>query len=303
MALAIDYRPKTLEDVAGNATVKKSLNALLGRNKKDIPKCFAFFGASGCGKTTLARIVATRLGCLSNEFYEMNAASVRGIDTIRDIERQMRYDAMGGGCRIWLLDEIHQYPAASQEALLKMFEDCPPHVYFMICTTNPEKLKPALKGRCITFEVLPITDDEMFDMLVKIVEAEKADVPDEVIEKIISFAGGSSRNAVQLLEKVIDLDVADMNAVAMKMDNDEAVTKDLITALVSKKSWSVVAGIIKRITVEPETIRHGVMGYCTAILLSGKSNAQCALILEEFKGNWYDSGRNGLVSACYNVCL
>jgi DNA polymerase-3 subunit gamma/tau len=302
MALAIKHRPKTIEDVAGNTSVKKSLKALLKREKKDIPKVFGFFGLSGGGKTTLARIVATELGCAENEFYEMNAASVRGIDTIRDMEKQIRYPPMRGNVRIWLLDEIHQYPAASQEALLKMFEECPSHAYFMICTTNPEKLKPALKNRCVSFEVLPLSDDEMFNFLVDIAEAEDSDVPDDIIEKIVSVAGGSSRNALNLLEKVVDLDPKDMKNVAMKMDNEESTAKQLFDAMIAKKDWKSVAKIIKEITAEPETIRYSMMGLANAMLLGGYGNPkQAALVLECFGEDTYTLGKNGITLFAYRV--
>jgi DNA polymerase-3 subunit gamma/tau len=300
--LSIKYRPGKIEDVAGNSSVKKQLKALMKRDRKDIPKVFGFFGLSGGGKTTLARIVARELDCPASEFYELNAASMRGIDTIRDIEKQIRYSAMSGSCRIWLLDEVHQYPAASQEALLKMFEECPSHVYFMICTTNPEKLKPALKNRCVSFEVAPLTDEEMYNLLVMVVEAEESDVPDSILDKIVANASGSSRNALQLLEKVIDLDSKEMSSVALKMSDEETTSKELFDALIAKKDWKVVAKIIKSITAESETIRYSMMGLANAMLLGGYGNPkQAALVLECFGEDTYTLGKNGITLFAYRV--
>jgi DNA polymerase III gamma/tau subunit len=302
--LSIKHRPATLATFAGNTALKKQVAAMLSRPFKDIPKVFLLAGGSGMGKTTLARIIAKHVKCDPNEFYELNAASVRGIDTIRDMEKQIRYGSMSGGCRIWLLDEIHQYLAPAQEALLKMLEECPPHVLFMLCTTNPEKLKPTLKGRCVSFEVLPLTDDEMFNMLIGVVEAEQADVPDAILEKILSVAGGSSRNALQLLEKVIDLDVKDMQAVSMEMDTEETIAKDLFDALIKKKPWKEVAGIIKRITVEPETARYSVLGLANSMLLNGYGDPkQAALVIDCFENPFYNSGKAGLTKAAYSVTL
>lgn len=301
MALAIKYRPKTLDAVAGNTSVKKSIKAILKRDKKDIPKVFGFFGLSGGGKTTLARIIAAELGCADNEFYELNAASMRGIDTIRDIEKQIRYGAMSGGCRIWLLDEVHQYPAASQEALLKMFEECPSHVYFMICTTNPEKLKPALKGRCISFDVVPLTDDEMYDMLISVVEAEEADVPDSIIDKIVASASGSSRNALQMLDKLIDLTAKEMSSVALKMNDTEVQVIEFCRLLMKPKvSWKEVAPVLNNLVGEYESNRHAIRGYCSSILLKG-DNAKAALILDCFKDKYMD--KNDFVLAAYSVFM
>lgn len=299
--LALKYRPRTLEGVAGNTIVKKSLKALLKRDRKNMPKAFGFFGLSGGGKTTLARIVANELGCADNEFYELNAASMRGIDTIRDIEKQIRYGAMSGGCRIWLLDEVHQYPAASQEALLKMFEECPSHVYFMICTTNPEKLKPALKNRCVSFEVLPLTDVEMFDMLAEVVEAEESDVPDDVLDKIVASASGSARNALQMLDKLIDLSTKEMSSVALKMNDAEVQVIEFCRLMMKPKViWKEVAPLLNNLVGEYESNRHAIRGYCTSILLKG-DNAKAALILDCFKDKYMD--KNDFVLAAYTVFM
>jgi DNA polymerase III gamma/tau subunit len=171
----------------------------------------------------------------------------------------------------------------------------------MICTTNPEKLKPALKNRCISFEVTALTNDEMTDMLWDVVENEEKAVPEPIIDNIVKAAGGSSRNALQMLEKIIDLEPKEMKKVSLTIEDTETVVKDLIQALLKKDKWAVVASILNRLNAEPETVRHATMGYCTAILLNGKDNAQAALILEYFKDNWYDSGKAGMAHACYSI--
>jgi DNA polymerase-3 subunit gamma/tau len=299
--LSIKYRPGKIEDVAGNSSVKKQLKALLKRDKKDIPKVFGFFGLSGGGKTTLARIVAKELDCPASEFYELNAASMRGIDTIRDIEKQIRYSAMSGSCRIWLLDEVHQYPAASQEALLKMFEECPPHIYFMICTTNPEKLKPALKNRCVSFEVSPLTDEEMYDLLVSVVEAEESDVPDSILDKIVANASGSSRNALQMLEKLIDLSAKDMSSVALKMNEVETQVIEFCRIMMKPKvTWKEVLPLLNTLVGEYESNRHAIRGYAASILLKG-DNKQAALLLDCFKDKYMD--KNDFILATYTVFM
>lgn len=303
MALALDYRPRTLTELAGNASIKKSLQGMFKRPVKDIPHAFLFTGLSGGGKTTLAGIIANHLKCDPNELTEVNSAHFRGIDTARDLEKVMRYAPMRGSVRVWIFNECHKWTNDAQNAMLDVIEKAPAHVYLILTTTDPQKLIVPLRKRCIEHEVLPLNADEMFDMLVGVVEEEKADVPDDILEKIISVAGGSSRNALQLLEKVIDLDAKDMAKVSMQLDDEEAVTKDLIDALMKKKPWKEVAGILKRITAEPETIRYGVLGYCSAILMSGKDDKQALLIIDCFKNNFYDSGKAGLVHACGSVIL
>ena len=304
MTLAIDYRPRTFKGLIGNEGVKKSLGAMFKRPIKDIPHCFLFSGLSGGGKTTLAGILANHLKCNKNEYYEINSAHFNGVDDVRSLEKIVRYKPMSGSVRVWVFNEVHRWTGAAQDALLDMMEEkMPNHAYFILTTTDPQKLTKPLKKRCVEYEVLPITDNEMFDFLVSIVEEENSDVPDEILDKIITVAQGSCRNALQLLEKVISLSPSEMKGVALKLEDDEKVTKDLIDALLKKESWSKVATILKNLTIEPETVRWNVMGYCSAILLNGKDNKQAALILECFKSNFYDSGKNGLLLACYEVVL
>jgi DNA polymerase III gamma/tau subunit len=304
MALAIDHRPRTFKDLAGNESVKKSLTAMFKRPIKDIPHCYLFSGLSGGGKTTLAGILSNHLKCNKNEYYEINSAHFNGVDDVRSLEKIVRYKPMSGNVRVWVFNEVHRWTGAAQDALLDMMEEkMPDHAYFILTTTDPQKLIKPLRKRCIEYEVLPLTDDEMFDYLVGIVEEENANVPDEILDKIIKVAQGSCRNALQLLEKVIDLTPVEMNKAALKLERNETITKDLIDALLKKESWSKVAAILKNLTIEPETVRWNVMGYCSAILLNGKDNKQAALILDCFKSNFYDSGKNGLLLACYEVVL
>ena len=139
MALPIKYRPTVLKDFYGNQVLKSALGAILKRDLEDIPHAMLFIGSSGCGKTTLARIVASKLDCVDAEFYELNSADVRGVDTIREVSKNMKYSPMSGSVRIWLFDEVHKMTNDAQNAMLKMLEDPPDHVYFMLATTDPQK--------------------------------------------------------------------------------------------------------------------------------------------------------------------
>lgn len=301
MPLALDYRPQTLKELAGNTSLKKSLGGILQRPLKEIPHAMLFTGLSGGGKTTCAGIVANHLKCDPNEITEVNSANFRGIDTARELDRVLRYPPMRGQVRIWVLNEVHQWLAPVQNAMLDILEKAPAYAFFILTTTDPQKLITPLRKRCVEFEVLPLTDDEMFDMLVGVVEAEKSDVPDNILDNIIAVANGSSRNALQLLEKVIDLDVKDMATVAMKFDDEEKVTKDLIDKLLKKRPWKEVATVLKNITAEQETIRIGIRNYCAAILLNGTDNKQAALIIACMDKPMYETGKAAITAACYDV--
>lgn len=303
MPLAIDYRPKVLSEFEGNEALKKSLGAILKRPLKEIPRAFLFHGLSGAGKTTLGGIVANTLKCDPNEYYEVNSAHFRGIDSAREIDKVMRYAPMRGNVRIWAYQEVHKWTNDAQNAMLDIIEKAPAHVLFVLTTTDPQKLITPLRKRCVEYEVLPLSDDEMFDFLCGIVEDEKGDVPDNIIEKIVKAANGSSRNALQLLETVIDLSPADMEKAAIRLEDEETVTKDLIDALLKQRPWKEVSGILKKLTGEAETIRYGVLNYCNAIMMSGKDSKQCLLVMDCFSKNTYDTGRAGITMAAYEAVL
>lgn len=301
-ALYLDYRPTKLSEVRGNETTIKALAAVLDRKVENIPHTMLFCGDSGCGKTTLARIVARELGCVGGDFTELDIADFRGIDTAREIRRNMAYRPMEGRCRVYLLDECHKLTGDAQEAMLKAFEDTPEHIYFLLATTDPSKLKATVRNRCTTFEVSPLSTREMKGLLSEVLEAEKVDIPDAALEAILDNCLGSPRNALQLLEKIIDMDPIDMEAAVEQAARDQTQVIDLCRALIGKQKWAAVAKILKDLTEqEPEKVRHAVLGYFTAILLK-EDSAQAFLVADSFRKPFYDAGgKAGLVLACYEA--
>ena len=153
------FRPKSLDAVVGNGGTVAALQKFL--KKGNLPHTILFKGPSGCGKTTLARILAKELGCGVLDLREYNSADFRGIDTIRDISRIMTNAPAAGNCRVFILDEAHQLSKDAQNAALKILEDTPKHVYFFICTTDPQKLIATIRSRCTEMPVDLLKLDEM----------------------------------------------------------------------------------------------------------------------------------------------
>ncbi len=302
MSLALRYRPDEFSEIVGNKEIVNSINSILDRDTINIPKSWLLTGPSGCGKTTLSRIIATHLGCKDNDLYELDSADFRGIDTIRTIRSQMKYAPTQSSCRIWILDECHQLTKDAQEAILKALEDTPPHVFFILCTTEPQKLKTTLKNRCISFEVEPVSDKDMTNFLKEIVECEEKKCNKDVLNAITINSLGSCRAALQLLETVIDLPIGEMKQKVKAVIERQSAVIDLCRALFKGKNWSVVSKILKRMDGDnPESIRLAVMGYCSAVLLNGVDSAQAYIVMDSFKSPLYTNGKSGLVHMAYEV--
>lgn len=298
MPLHLDHRPKTLKKVVGQEATVAALKSVLER--EDIPHAFLFHGPSGCGKTTLARIVAKKLGASEMDIKEMNVADIRGIDNVREITRSMTLRPMGGQARVWILDEAAQLSKDAQNALLKPLEDCPAHVYFMLCTTDPQKLIATVKNRCSQFALTLVSDEELTELLSSVAAKEGVEIPESVINSIVAASGGSPRSALVQLDKVKDLDDDEMEKAVSRIDTNASAAIDLCRALLKDKpSWPEIAKVLSNLAGgEPEQIRMAVLGYCNAILLKGKFNGRACLVMECFKDPFYNDGKFRLTLAC-----
>jgi|TARA_Y100000310_G_scaffold345185_1_gene462472 DNA polymerase-3 subunit gamma/tau len=304
MALHLKYRPTKLEDVVGNKSTVKSLESILERDMEEIPHAFLFHGASGCGKTTFARIVTNILGCDPQDFLEINTGSNRGIDTARSILQNIHYKPLGGKVKVILLDEVHATTKDFQNALLKALEDTPKHVYFILCTTDPKKLLPTVRNRCTMFEVHKLTETLLIKLLTEVtIDEDKAEGIDaEIIAMIANKADGCPRQSLVLLDQVIDLKPKDRKRAIQAFKTEEEKTIDLCRLLLDKRSkWDKVAKVIKGIEDDPESVRWAILGYMCTVLLS-KENTQASIAISMFEEPFFNSGRAGLTLACLK-CL
>jgi len=301
--LDLKYRPKSFDEMYGNSSTLTSLKSVISRPKKKIPHSFLFCGPSGCGKTTLARILKKELDCSDQDFVELNVANVRGIDTVREIAQQMYSAPMAGKCRIYLLDEAQKITVDAQNALLKYLEDSPSHVYFILCTTDPEKLIGTIKTRCSTFYVSPLSTRETFKLLKRTCKKEGIEISEDALREIVKVSEGSPRQALVILDSVINIKNDDDLIEAVQ--NYSIVSKkgiiDLCRSLLSDRTkWKEITSILSGIQEEPENVRYAVLGYMNSVLMKGENN-RAALIIEEFSESFMYIKKAGLTLACYRV--
>ena len=299
MGLYLKYRPNTLAEIEGNREIVITLRGMLKKN--EIPHSMLCHGPTGCGKTTLARIVAKELGCAENNLIEIDTAQFRGIDTVRDLRKNIQYTPLGGGIRVYIIDEVHKMTGDAQNAFLKILEDTPKHIYFILCTTDPQSLLPTIKGRCSQFQVQLLSDDDMKSLLTKIAELENDSIEDEIIEQITQDSQGHPRNALQILEQVLSTPKKRRLTIAQQAAIEQSESIALCRALMKKQGWSEVKKILQGLKgQDAEGIRRVVIGYASSVLLN-TDNAVAGLILEAFQEPTYNMGFPGIVLACYTV--
>jgi DNA polymerase-3 subunit gamma/tau len=220
-ALYRKYRPQTFAEVVGQEAVVRTLTNALSQGK--VRQAYLFAGPRGTGKTSLARILAKAVNCehgptptpdntchscvtitngSSLDVIEMDAASQRGIDDIREIRDRVVLQPVEGRSKIYILDEAHQLTDAAWNALLKLIEEPPPHLLFVFCTTELQKVLPTVRSRCQTFVFQRPRLPDLIRKLRLIADAEQIDVPDAALALIARGGRGAYRDAESTLDQL-----------------------------------------------------------------------------------------------------
>jgi DNA polymerase III gamma/tau subunit len=299
LPLHLKYRPETFDEFIGGGKELAGLKSILAR-EEGRPHTFLFSGPSGCGKTTLARIVKTELKCSDRDFKELNMSNTRGIATIREMVINCQYAPVDGPNKIYLLDECHKLTGDAQNAILKILEDTPKHVYFVLCTTEPNKLLKTIITRCTKFKVFSQRKNDIRKLIESVLEQEEVtDFPEDAIKEIASVAEGCPREALVILDSVIDIeDQEELSESIINYSVRQAAVLDLCRDLLANKSWKVIGGVLRNIDDEPEKVRYAVLGYMNSVLMK-KENPQAAKIILNFMDSFMYSGKAGLTYACY----
>lgn len=313
MPLHTDYRPESLHQIIGNRETVSALKSHLTKQKPN--RSLLFVGNSGCGKTTLAVCIARQVIQTEDErifnanFTLLNASDFRGIDTVREVREAASHRPLGAAmARIWLYDECHKLSPDAQEAMLKLLEDPPRDCWFLLATTNPEKLKVTLKRRCTEFQVSPVSDSEMQELLKQIIRKERGRVPQEIQTQIIRDAMGSPGMALNILDKVIDLPSEEM-AIAAKRWSERAsnvvfLGKTLLdlhrNGKKEKGTWKqMLCPILQQFDDEDqESIRRACYEYFRKVFIGGDESVYALMAC--FSVPYYDVGK-GLAASVYEA--
>jgi DNA polymerase-3 subunit gamma/tau len=220
-ALYRKYRPQSFEEVVGQEAVVRTLSNAIATEA--VRQAYLFAGPRGTGKTSMARILAKCLNCAqgptttpdgtchacraiaagtSLDVIEMDAASQRGIDDIREIRDRVVLQPVEGRYKVYILDEAHQLTDAAWNALLKLIEEPPPHLVFVFCTTDLSKVLPTVRSRCQTFVFQRPRLQDLVKVLRQIADAEGVDAPDQALALVARSGRGAYRDAVSTLDQL-----------------------------------------------------------------------------------------------------
>lgn len=236
VVVARRYRPQSFSDLVGQQQVTQALSNAITTQR--VGHAYLFTGARGVGKTSAARIFAKALNCVNGptptpcnecdiclgitaggdvDVLEIDGASNRGIDEIRQLRSNVNIRPSRARFKIYTIDEVHMLTTQAFNALLKTLEEPPEHVKFIFCTTDPEKIPITVLSRCQRFDFAPVPTDSIVERLQQIVTAEQATADEEALRLLARRAAGSMRDSQSLLEQLLSfcdqqISVADVHA-------------------------------------------------------------------------------------------
>ncbi len=300
--LALKYRPKHFSELVGQESVAKTLSLALDNQR--LANAYLFSGLRGSGKTSSSRIFARALMCetgpkavpcdtciqcqsaLNNhhiDVIEMDGASNRGIDDVRNLIEQTRYKPSFGRYKIFIIDEVHMFTTEAFNALLKTLEEPPSHVKFLLATTDALKLPATILSRTQHFRFKKIPENSVISHLKTILEKEQVSYEASALEKLAHSGQGSLRDTITLLEQAInycDNAITESKVAAMLGAIDRSVLEDFFQSLINQDEARLQERYAILENYETESVLEEMMLFLKAKLLSPDSYS--ILLIERF---------------------
>lgn len=254
-ALYRKYRPQTFDDVVGQQHIVTTLTNALDQNK--LAHAYLFSGPSGNGKTSIAKLFAKAINCVSEDemicdtcdnceatrqgihpdIVEIDAASNNGVDEIRSLIEKVKYAPLNGKYKVYIIDEVHMLSLGAFNALLKTLEEPPSHVVFILATTEPHKVIPTIISRCQRYDFTRVRKEDINRNIVRILNNENIAYEDMAIELISELADGGVRESLSILEQTIayaidNIKLQDVRQIYGIVTNEEKL--DLLMSIFNK---------------------------------------------------------------------
>lgn len=268
--LQVVYRPRDFDSVIGQEHITESLKHL--KKEGQWPHAYLMVGPSGVGKTTVARIIAKELGCDKANLMEIDAASQSSVEGVRTLTSSLGYEGFGETpTKVIILDECHSLSKAAWQALLKPIEEPPDHVYFMFCTTEPDKVPDTIKTRCHVYNFRSVPTDYLCDLLDFVCEEEDIRLPEKAITLIAKEAMGSPRRALTFLSKARGCESVDEVAEILEAPDEDKDVIELCRMLVGRQKvdWKRAVRLLRRLESQnPESVRIVVTNYVSKVLIN-----------------------------------
>jgi DNA polymerase-3 subunit gamma/tau len=274
--LEVKHRPHDLVDVIGQDHITKPIMASF-KHKKMAHK-YLFHGPKGLGKTTIARIVGSMVGCTNNNIIEMDAASNNGVDYMKTLINSLMYTSLGKiPTKMVIIDECHALSVPAWNALHKTLEEPPRHVYIALCTTEYQKVPETIKSRCRKYMLKEVSYKELLGLVKEIAESEEIELEEDSLKLITRNAAGCPREALVCLDQ------------CRYCEDKEEVTKVLSTYVSSNEvidlcrlvagnipsNFKTVQKILDNLKDKnPESVRIVVSAYLSKCVISATSKDQ-----------------------------
>lgn len=269
------YRPQTFKDIIGQDHIVKVLEGAISLG--NISHAYLFSGSRGTGKTSLARILSRSIGTSANDLVEMDAASNRGIDDVREIRESVNTLPFESKYKVYIIDEVHMLTKDAWNAFLKTLEEPPAHVIFILATTELEKVPDTVISRCQTFSFRQPNQAMLKDFATSVVKKEGATIEPAAAELVALLGDGSFRDVHGILEKVL----SSTPSTSLGASRDKKITREEVEVVTGAPKAELVRDILEALV--DKNLEKGIKAVHKAGEINADMKLFAKLILERLR--------------------